>query len=292
MVAFPRVADEAHALFPPGDEQVLEPKRPAQLQSPLLNLPLAGTGPHHGLELGQVGRYQGGTGIAAEIAALGVHQHRGAGGTGPLDPGQRVGQGPLAVVREHHQPVCRQLCLELLQQAFLVVIGKAVLEVEPDELLVAADDAQLGDGGKTGVAVEMALDPGLGESLAQLLRHGILAGDAHQSHPATERTQVVRHVARATGASLLATHVHHGNRRLGRDPLGGTMPVAVEHQVARHQHPRRREVWKSAHLRSRPPSAPAPRTGCRFRRGRCSHRPSAPGACRWATAARAGWRTG
>ena len=87
-------------------------------------------------------------GLEVMFRLLGVHQHRLAGGPGLADQLVHPVQGALAVVREEDHPGLVQQPLEGARQGRILGAGVGLLlEVEPDQLLVAADDPQLGNGG-------------------------------------------------------------------------------------------------------------------------------------------------
>src|SRR5690606_12047890 len=52
----------------------------------------------------------------------------------------------------------------------------------------------------------------------------------------TEGGDLQGHVAGAADAVLGVPHLDHRHRRLGGNPRGAAVPVAVEHQIADHQH--------------------------------------------------------
>jgi len=163
-------AQEGHAVLTAGDQQG------GQAQVAHEGLPLGhqgglvGTGAHHRLEFGQVGGDAGGPPVAAEVVALGVHQHR-----------QAVGAGALAVVGEDEG--ADPLQLHRARQGTGGLGGVGLFEVQADELLMAAEDAQLGDRGQAGDGVEAAFHPGRLQGGGEGGGGLVVAGEAVETHP-------------------------------------------------------------------------------------------------------------
>ena len=65
---------------------------------------------------------------------------------------------------------------------------------------------------------------------------GILADHTQQPGRRAERGRVERHVGRTAGAFLGIGHVHDRDRRFRRYTTGVTMPVPVQHDIARDQY--------------------------------------------------------
>ncbi len=195
----------------------------------------AGTG--DGFELGQIGRQQGRAPIAVELAALGVDQHRLAGGAGQLDAAPRPRASAFLIVGQHHDVGFRQMGGEALLQRARFEAGEAVLEIQPQQLLVAAQHPQLGDRRLAGLPDQLAVG-------AQSLQLGFqhrrrFIGAGHAQHPdlTAEGGDVDRHVGRAAGAFLYLLDLDHRHGRFRRNPRAGTVPVAVQHHIAGDQHP-------------------------------------------------------
>ena len=117
-------------------------------------------------------------------------------------------------------------------------VVRLVLEVDADELLRAADDAQLDDGVQLRV---FAQDRGHAFALEQLAQPAcglVGADDGEERGARRQRLHVERDVGGAAQALFLAVDADHRHRRLGRDALDGAEPVAVEHRVAHDEHAR------------------------------------------------------
>jgi hypothetical protein len=78
-------AQQRHALLAAGDQQRAQVQLGHQCLAFFQQGLFIRHRPHHRLELGQIGGQQGGAPVAAEVAALGVHQHRHAGFAGQGD---------------------------------------------------------------------------------------------------------------------------------------------------------------------------------------------------------------
>ncbi|MNO84222.1 hypothetical protein D3C76_755550 [compost metagenome] len=228
-------AQQGHAVLAAGDQQR------AQLQfghQPLalgdqLGLVLAAA--DYGFEFGKVRGDQAGAAIDGEIPALGIGQHRDAALAGGLDQRLVVLQRALAVVGQHQHADLVQQRLDIAGQRHGVG-AERLLEVHPQQLLVAAHHAQLDDGRLPVDALEAGGHAHCLEAVAQAVGGLVGAGDADQEGRRAQRGQVERDVGRAAGTVLMLLDPHHGHRRLRRDARGRAVPVAVEHYVANHQH--------------------------------------------------------
>ncbi|MND95865.1 hypothetical protein D3C80_881310 [compost metagenome] len=228
-------ADQGHAILGTGHQQGVQLEALDQLQplgdQLLFALHLA----HHGLEFGHVGGQQGGAAILLEIRPLGIHQHRDAGGAGAGNHARHVVQGALAVVGEDHHVGPWQRLLHLAHQQAGVHVVEGLFEIEAQQLLVAGQHPQLGDGRVVGQTNEITgdLDPChlAGQGIGGL----ILTGQPEQHGLGTQGGGVQGHVGGATRALFDVLDLDHGHRRLGGDPAGGAMPIAIQHDIANDQ---------------------------------------------------------
>ena len=108
------------------------------------------------------------------------------------------------------------------------------LEVDAQQLLRAADDAQLDDRRQPRVALEQGLDAALAEQGFEPVSVLVVADGGDQARVGAERLDVPGHVGGAAEPLLLLARMdaNDGHRRLGRDAVDGAEPVAVEHGVA------------------------------------------------------------
>ena len=264
--------EQGHALFRAGQQQGLDADVGAQTLDLGTQLVLVAPAAHHLGQLCTVGRDDGGARVAPVVAALGVDQHRLAGGAGQLDHARDVRQAALAVVREQHQIVMRQLNLELVQHLAQHLVVGLVLEVDADQLLGAADDAQLHDGVELRIVTQRGLHAACLQQLAQLARGLVLADHGEQRGTRPQGLDVECHIGGTAQALFLALHPHHRHRRLGGNAVHGAVPVAVQHHIAHHQHAalgqlgRHRRLHgaqvRRAHLSPDPVRPRSHRTGC------------------------------
>jgi hypothetical protein len=84
---------------------------------------------------------------------------------------------------------------------------------------------------------------GLGAALLQDLRQppavGVIADHAHAEAPGPQFQHVRRNARRAAPRELAPHHLQHLHRRLGADPQGVAVNIAVQHEIADQQHTRR-----------------------------------------------------
>ena len=83
---------------------------------------------------------------------------------------------------------------------------------------------------------QVGLDAGLGGQAPHAVAGLVLAQHAHQRDMAAQRGDVACHVGRAAQAVLAARDAHHRHRRLGGYTLHLAEPVAVQHDIAHHEH--------------------------------------------------------
>ena len=114
---------------------------------------------------------------------------------------------------------------------------EAVLEIQPQQLLVAAQHPQFGDRRLAGLPDQLArraqpMQPGFQH------RRGLVgAGHGEHPNPTTKRGDVDRHVGRAARTFLHLLDLDHRHGRFRRNPRAGTIPIAIQHHIAGDQHP-------------------------------------------------------
>ena len=136
---------QGHAFFATGHQDRVHVQRIAQGDAALLNLSLGRAMPDHRLELGQVGCNQGRATIALEVRALGVHDHRLAGGARRLHQIGRATQHTLGIIGQDHRIDIRQARSKIGLQRLSIPVGKVIFKIQTNQLLMARQDAQLGN---------------------------------------------------------------------------------------------------------------------------------------------------
>ncbi len=228
-------AQQGHAVFAASYQQRIEVEVRHQLPAPGNKLRLRGAGAHHCLQLLQVGGQQRRPAVAAEIAALGIDQHWNSPFAGNLDQRPGIGQGALGIVRQHQHIAALQQSVQITRQGSAGGSGR-LLEVQPQQLLMAADHPQLGGGGASGQTGENAVHAGTGEHILEGAGHFVVARVAREPHLAAQGGHVECDVPRAAGAVGDVLDPDHRYRRLRGDARGGTRPVTVQHDISQHEH--------------------------------------------------------
>ena len=270
--------DQAHAVLASSHQQRCQIKGRTQGLGFAEQILFASGHAGHGFEFTEVGRKQAGTAIGRPVIALGVDDHRLAGSPRGGNHRRGADQAAFAVVGQQHHIRLRQGRLETRLQRIGVEGadgGQCFLEVQTDQLLVARDHTQFGDGRAVGRFHELRVNPAGKQMLGQQPRRFITTDNAQQGGPHAQRGGVERRVGGAAGPGLVIAHTHHRHRRLGRNPRGRAVPVTVEHHIANHQHTRAREIRQLVAHEAR---APALELDIRCRRaspdnGRCDPSP-------------------
>ena len=110
-------------------------------------------------------------------------------------------------------------------------------------MLGPADVAFLDGAGPVRIGDDaLVIDAEVGEHLANAAAVGVGADDAGQGHARAEGAQHGGDAAGAAQPFLALVGVQQDDRRLLADALGVAPDVAVEHQVADHQHARLAEA--------------------------------------------------
>ena len=167
---------------------------------------------HHRFELGQVRRQQRRAAIALEIGPFRIDQHRHLGGARQLDHALHLAERALGVIGQHQRADLRQRLLNALQHRLRINVGEAFFEVETDQLLVARQHAQLGNGRMGRHRDEVAAHVDFIQLGAQRPRRIVDAGQAHQTGSGAQRSDVHRHVSRAAGTLFDGIDLDHRHR--------------------------------------------------------------------------------
>ncbi len=242
------VGEKRHALPAEGDEQRLEPEPAAQAPRAALEIGLRLPAADHLAQLGAVRRHHGGAAVARPVVALGIDEHLLPRRLRHRDHARDVREPSLAVVGEDHHVARRQRGLEVGEFLRQHLARGRRLEVDAQQLLALAEDAQLLGRSDRLVAMKLGPDLALFEKRFEDPSLGIVAHDRKQRRVRPEGGAVGRDVRRAARLGLLPAPQHDRHRRLGRDARGLAEPVAVEHHVAHHQDARLPRVGRS-HLR-------------------------------------------
>ena len=223
-------------MLAPGHQQGFEVQLGAQRLATGDQRGLVRTGADHRLELGQVGFDDGGAAITGKVRALRIDHHRNAPRPRRGDQGRHVGQGALGVIGQHQHVHAVEMRSEGGADARRVTGIERLLEIQANQLLVAGDDAQLGNRWRVAQTFEGAFHALGKQAFFQQATGFILADQTDDPRLRAEGGGVEGHVAGPAGAHLVVLHLHHRHRRLGRDAGRGPVPVTVEHHIAADEH--------------------------------------------------------
>jgi len=229
---------QSHSMFAAGKEQRLEAELVAQSLGAPLEVLLVLPGADHPAELVEVRGDDVHALVARIVVTLRIGEHAPAGLARRAHHLRDVREAPFAVVGENHRVAFGERALEFLELGREHLARRGLLEIDAQELLLAADDAQLLRRVELAIAVQARLDAFLLDQLLELRARLVAPHHREQACVRAERLAVPRHVGRAAEPLLLAPDQHHRHRRLGGDPRHLAEPVAVEHHVAHHQDPR------------------------------------------------------
>ncbi len=242
-VDHPPGGEEAHPLLAAGDQERRGGKKVQQLEPCRAQALLVAdfqTGGQLGLPL--VGGHQGEAAIDAEVARLGVHQdpHLSGGGHFPQILQERLGDDPLAVVRDDHRAAVLQPSGEGRAQRRQVPRGKMFprLPIEAHHLLVVGDDPRLDRGGAVGGTHHPRGADAAGGHLAhQPVARLVPADRSDDLHLPAQAADVVGNVGRPAEAAALLPHLHHRHRRFRGDALHLSPHIVVHDEIPDHRHP-------------------------------------------------------
>jgi hypothetical protein len=111
----------------------------------------------------------------------------------------------------------------------------AGFDVEAEELLRAADDAGLGDGGERGGDDACGVDVGGFEGGGELALLGVCAPEAGEERLAAQTSEVHGDVGGAAGALVTVCVAKDGDGGFGGDAVDVADDVAVEHEIANNE---------------------------------------------------------
>ena len=89
-----------------------------------------------------------------------------------------------------------------------------VFEIQPYELLLARNNAQLGDGFAARYFLQIRVYVSLGQQLLHLCGGGVIADQAHQAGLHAKRRRVGRHIARPAETHFFFVDMYHRHRCL------------------------------------------------------------------------------
>src|SRR6185503_5492370 len=225
------------------EEQRLQPELLAQRLRAALEILLVLPGADDFAQLGEVRREDARALVARVVVALGVDQHALPGAARGTDHLRDVVQPALAVVGKDDHVALGQRAAEVLELGREHLARRRLFEVDAQELLAAADDAQLLRGGQAAVVVQARVDAHFFQQLLERPAGLVAADHREQARARAELGAVPGDVGRTAQALVFAANQNDGYRSLRRNARHLAEPVAVEHHVADHQHPGLRGVY-------------------------------------------------
>ena len=106
------------------------------------------------------------------------------------------------------------------------------LDIKPEELLTAADDAGLRRGGMGRGDHAEGVDAGGFEQAGELFLFGVIAPEAGEEGLAAKAGEVEGNIRGAAGAIVALGVAQNGNRGFGGDAIDFALDVAIKHDVA------------------------------------------------------------
>ncbi|MNC85948.1 hypothetical protein D3C83_15730 [compost metagenome] len=143
----------------------------------------------------------------------------------------------LAVVGKNHRIRGAQHAREVLKLRRQHFMARRLLEVHPQQLLAAADHAQLDRGRDAPVAVKLSHNALPREQALEPRAGFVGANHREQAYRRPQRGRVARNIGGAAGTLLDPVDPDDGHWRFRRDPPNVSKPVAVQHHVADYQQP-------------------------------------------------------
>ena len=229
-------AHQRHAVLRLRDEKRSEICLLDEVHRPVKEILLVLCLPCRKLELLGVGCDGRDSAVLGEVVALGVNKERDVPLLCHRDELLDFDKRALRVVGEHHRPGALQRLSEDIRELIEPFLVELLLEVNPEELLVAAQNSELRDRRAALHRDEAALDALLLEEGLQLVALRVLAGEPDEHGLRPERGDVERDVRRTARARLPVINPHDRNRRLRRDAEGRAREIAVEHHVSDDNH--------------------------------------------------------
>ena len=149
-----------------------------------------------------------------------------------MNKGFNVAQGALLVIRKNDDINLRQMCGETFTQCCRIEAGKAVFKIQPEQLLIAAQHPQFGNGRLAGLAEQFAQHAQSVQFGFQNIRRLIRASDAQHPDVTAQGRNVDCDISRAAGSLFNLFNFNNRNRRFRRHPERRAVPVAIQHDVA------------------------------------------------------------
>ncbi len=203
---------QRHTLLTAGDQHGAQVKAFDQLTSAADQLVIGLTMTGHGFEFAQVRRDQGRATVLFKVRAFRVDQHRRVLSSGGLNQRLWIIQRAFAVIRQnHHRSFCHTGLIEL-QQFSRIRVGAVFFKIETDQLLLTADDAQLGDGRALRMSTEVTADTSVFQQATENRGVVVFTDHADQIHGTAECGDVQRDVTGTTGTVFSILNFHHRHR--------------------------------------------------------------------------------
>jgi hypothetical protein len=177
------VSEQGHPLFAPGDQQGLQTEVAAQLArlgSELFVLPAT----DHLLQFERFGVITVAPAYLPHSSPLGSTSTGLSGGAGDADHFRDVGQPALAIVGQDDHIGVGYPALEIGQLGLQDLVRRRRFEIDTQQLLLTADDAQFDDGVDIRVDMQPGIDLPFLEQTAQGTPGIVIADDRQQRRPA------------------------------------------------------------------------------------------------------------
>ena len=208
---------QGHALFTAGNQYTFEIKLVDQSTGFRDQLFIRLSRANHSLKLAEVWGNQGRASVLLKVGAFRIDQNGDFLRLRCLNKWLRVGQRAFAVIRQNHHTCVFQAGFKRRFRCRNIHRVESIFKVEANQLLLTADNPQLGNGRMGVVLLEITGHTGILQQTFEQAGIVVLTGNTQKVDLAAQNCDVQRNVARTTSTVFGVLNFHHGHRCLGRN---------------------------------------------------------------------------